>query len=162
METRIEGFPPIAHSDARILILGSMPGVESLRQGFYYAHPRNAFWRILSAIFQAEVPDTVDVKKELLYKNKIALWDTAQSCVRQGSLDSDIRHAVANDFSKLYVLCPNIEKILFNGATAETLYRRLVGEPPCIGVRMPSTSPAFTMPFEQKCALWRKNLEVLL
>ena len=162
MEERIEGFEPVARADARILILGSMPSVESLRQGFYYAHPRNAFWRILAATFQTQIPETVESKKALLTEHKIALWDTAHSCVREGSLDSNIRQAVANDFPALYRCCPEIQKILFNGATAENLYRKLVGEPPCASVRMPSTSPALTMPFERKCAIWRENLEELL
>ena len=113
MEGRIEGFEPVARSDARILILGSMPSVESLRQGFFYAHPRNAFWRILAAAFQTQIPETVESKKALLTEHRIALWDTAHSCVREGSLDSNIRQAVANDFPAFYRRCPEIQKILF-------------------------------------------------
>lgn len=159
MEERIEGFPPVAEADARLLILGSMPSVESLKQGFYYAHPRNAFWRILAEVFDESLPDSIEDKKRLLIDHRIALWDVAHSCVRPGSLDSNIKNAYPNDFSALFRRCPGIRKTLFNGATAENLYRKLVGKSPCAAARMPSTSPALTTPYSEKCAIWRKELE---
>ena len=162
MEQRIACFEAVAAPDARLLILGTMPSVESLRQSFYYAHPRNAFWPILADVFGERRPETVDEKKRLLIRHRVALWDVAHSCVRPGSLDSDIRDVVPNDFAALFARCPHIEKILFNGATAENLYRRLIGKAPCETARMPSTSPAHTMPYSEKCAIWRKNMEDIL
>lgn len=100
MEERIEGFPPVAEADARLLILGSMPSVESLKQGFYYAHPRNAFWRILAEVFDESVPDSIEDKKRLLIDHRIALWDVAHSCVRPGSLDSNIKTHIQTIFTR--------------------------------------------------------------
>ncbi len=162
MENRIESFPPIAEADARLLILGSIPSVESLRQSFYYAHPRNAFWPIMAEILGSAPLQTDEDKARLLIRHGIALWDVAHSCVRPGSLDSSIREPEPNDIPALLKRCPGIRKILFNGATAENLYRKLVGKAPCETARMPSTSPAYTMPYSEKCAIWRKNMEDIL
>lgn len=163
MEERIVCFEPVAAPDARLLILGTMPSVESLRQNFYYSHPRNAFWPMLAQILAEPLPEDVEGKKSLLIRHKIALWDVAQSCVRPGSLDSAIRDARPNDFAALFARCPNLQKILFNGATAENLYRKLVGFLPenCATARMPSTSPAYPLPFEKKLALWREEMRWL-
>lgn len=164
MEERIASFDPVAALDARLLILGTMPSVESLRQSFYYSHPRNAFWPMMAQILGEPQPETAEAKKSMLIRHRIALWDVAQSCVRPGSLDSAIRDARPNDFAALFERCPNIERILFNGATAENLYRKLVGALPegCASARMPSTSPAYTMPFEKKCEAWREEMRWIL
>ena len=161
MEERIVCFEPVAEQDARLLILGTMPSVESLRQSFYYAHPRNAFWPIMADVLGQLRPETVEEKKRLLTSHGIALWDVAHSCVRPGSLDSAIRDVVANDFGALFARCPNIEKILFNGATAQKLFHRLVNALPvdCVLAQMPSTSPAYTLAYERKLALWRNGME---
>ena len=161
MEERIKCFEPVAQPDACLLILGTMPSVESLRQSFYYSHPRNAFWRILAQVLSEPLPETIEEKKKMLIRHRIALWDVAQSCVRPGSLDSDIREAVPNDFGMLFARCPQIKKILFNGATAQQLYEKNVGAMPpgCIWQRMPSTSPAYTLSFEKKLAAWRDGME---
>ena len=161
MEERIECFDPVAQSDARLLILGTMPSVESLKQSFYYSHPRNAFWRVMALVLGEALPETVEEKKTLLIRHRIALWDVAQSCVRPGSLDSDIREVVPNDFGMLFMHCPKIEKILFNGATAQQLFEKKVGAVPegCVRQRMPSTSPAYTLSFERKLAAWRDGME---
>lgn len=161
MEQRIACFEAVAAPDARLLILGTMPSVESLRQSFYYAHPRNAFWPILADVFGERRPETVDEKKRLLIRHRVALWDVAHSCVRPGSLDSAIRDVVPNDFAALFARCPHIEKILFNGATAQKLFRRLVNAVPvnCAVAQMPSTSPAYTLAYERKLALWRDGME---
>lgn len=158
---RIESFAPVAGPDARILILGTMPSCESLRQNFYYAHPRNAFWPIMAQLFGEAPPESVAQKKKLLLDHRVALWDVAHSCVRPGSLDSAIRDAVANDFPALFARCPGIEKVLFNGATAEKLYWKLVGDLPegCRWARMPSTSPAYTLAYAKKLAAWRDGME---
>ena len=164
MDERIAGFDPVAAPDARVLILGTMPSVESLRQSFYYAHPRNAFWPMLAQILAEPEPVSVEEKKALLLRRRIALWDVAQSCVRPGSLDSAIRDALPNDVPGLLKRCPEIQAILFNGATAQNLYRKLIGGVPegLRSVRMPSTSPAYTLKFEAKRAAWQKELEEIL
>ena len=161
MEDRIRGFEPVWRADAKILILGSMPSVESLNQSFYYAHPRNAFWPMLARILGADVPRTIDEKKEMLIQNHIALWDTVASCEREGSLDSAIRSPQANDFETLYRNCPGIRYVFFNGAAAQQLYRRLVAKEDARFVfqRMPSTSPAYTLKFENKLAAWEQALK---
>lgn len=164
MGERIYGFEPVWRSDARVLILGSMPSVESLRQGFYYAHPRNAFWPMMAEILGQEVPRSVDQKREMLLRNGIALWDSACSCEREGSLDSAIRAPRGNDFATLYKNCPRIAHLFFNGAAALQLYRRLVSKED--GSRtihpMPSTSPAYTMRYEEKLKIWKDALEEAL
>ena len=161
MEERIECFDPVAAPDARLLILGTMPSVESLRQSFYYSHPRNAFWPIMAAVLGEETPLSAGEKKRMLTRHRIALWDVVNTCVRPGSLDSSIRDAQANDFEMLFARCPRIEKILFNGAAAENLYMKKVGAMPegCVRQRMPSTSPAYTLRFERKLAAWREGME---
>ena len=88
---RIYSYAPVIEAHCTRLILGTMPSVQSLRDGFYYAHPRNAFWRILSETFEEPLPRTIEEKKALLLRHDLALWDTAHSCVRKGSLDADMR-----------------------------------------------------------------------
>ena len=161
MEKRIYGFPPVYSANAKILILGSMPSVESLNQSFYYAHPRNAFWPMMAEILGEGMPQSVEEKKAMLIRHRIALWDTVGSCEREGSLDSAIRDAQANDFAWLYERCPEIETIFFNGAAAETLYRRLVARQDARRTfrRMPSTSPAYTLKYEKKKEAWLQALK---
>lgn len=161
MEKRIYGFQPVWREDAKILILGSMPSVESLNQSFYYAHPRNVFWPMMAEILGEEKPQSIEEKKAMLIRHRIALWDTVGSCEREGSLDSAIREAHANDFARLYENCPQIETVLFNGAAAEVLYRRLVAkqDPHRIFRRMPSTSPAYTLKYEKKKEAWLQALK---
>ena len=156
MDGRIFSYPPIADASARILVLGTMPSVESLRQGFYYAHPHNAFWRIMAEIFGEELPVSMEEKKSLLLRNGIALWDTLRSCEREGSLDSAIQRPEPNDIPALLAECPDIRKICFNGAASETLFMRHIG--PVEGVeliRLPSTSPAYTLAYAKKLAAWK-------
>lgn len=163
MEERLEklrGFAPVADESCRVLILGTAPSVQSLREGFYYAHPRNAFWRLLSDTFGAPVPETAGEKAALLLENRLALWDVLCACVRRGSLDSAIREPESNDFSAFFAACPRVARVLFNGAAAERLFFRLCGEAlrGREAVRLPSTSPACTLPYARKLELWRKEL----
>ncbi len=164
MAERIYGFPPVARPDARVLILGSMPSVESLRQSFYYAHPRNAFWPMLAEILGEARLEAIEDKKALLTRHGIALWDTVESCERAGSLDSAIRSARANDFAALYERCPEIRFVFFNGAAAEQLYRRLVAREDGARsfVRLPSTSPAYTLRYADKKEAWERALKEAL
>ena len=164
MEERIFGFAPVYREDAQLLILGSMPSVESLHQSFYYAHPRNAFWPMMAEILDEDVPRSIDEKKAMLIRHRIALWDTVHSCLRQGSLDSAIRSAQANDFETLYHRCPNIRHVLFNGAAAQQLYQKLVARQDArfIFRRMPSTSPAYTLKYTSKLSAWQQAVKEAL
>lgn len=161
---RIYGFAPIWRADARVLILGSMPSVESLNQSFYYAHPRNTFWPMMADILNEKMPASVEEKKEMLISHRIALWDTVRSCERPGSLDSSIRYAEANDFEALFQNCRAIRHIFFNGGMAEQLYKRLVAKADArfIFHKMPSTSPAYTLKYELKFAAWNQALKEAL
>ncbi len=158
-------FPPVCAPDARMLILGSMPGVASLNAGQYYAHPQNAFWRIQCALWgQPFAPDMPYADKlAMLCAHRIALWDVAASCLREGSLDSDMRNIVCNDFAALFAAAPGIARVLCNGGAAHALYLRHVR--PSFShiptVRLPSTSPAHTMAFERKLAAWREAVQNL-
>jgi double-stranded uracil-DNA glycosylase len=161
--TRSSGFPPVAHPDASILILGSLPGQRSIAEQQYYAHPQNAFWRIMAALFGIEGEYTARCRQ--LTDNRIALWDVLMSSVRPGSMDADIRmtEAMPNDFEGFFAEHPSIDLIAFNGGKAEQLFGRLV-EPSGIArdirqVRLPSTSPAYaSMTLEDKLAAWRRVL----
>ena len=161
--TRSAGFPPIARPDARILILGSLPGERSIREQQYYAHPQNAFWRIMAALFGIE--GDYDERARQLCKHRIALWDVLRSSVRPGSMDADIRTDTArpNDFAGFFAAHGDIELIAFNGRKAAQLFQRFV-EPlevavgvPRVG--LPSTSPAYaSLSFSGKLAAWRDAL----
>ena len=161
MAERIYGFEPVWRADARMLILGSMPSVESLHQSFYYAHPRNAFWPMMAEILGEASPETIEDKKAMLLCHRIAMWDTVGSCERVGSLDSAIRDPQPNDFAALFRNCPDIRHIFFNGATAHQLYCRLVAREDAMRSyhRMPSTSPAYTLKYEIKKARWQAALK---
>ena len=157
---RIYGFAPVYAPDAQLLILGSMPSVQSLAQGFYYAHPRNAFWRILADVWEAPLPQTIDEKRQLLLDHRTSLWDSIGSCERPGSLDSSIRAAQVNDFAQLFDHCPEIGRICFNGQTA---YRQFAAHASGFlmgrqALLLPSTSPAHTMKYEEKLRLWRQAI----
>lgn len=159
-DARIFSFEAVADERSRLLILGSMPSVKSLEEAFYYAHPRNAFWPILAEVLGEALPTTVEAKRALLLQNRIALWDVAKSCVRAGSLDSAMREVELNDFKAFFARYPQIERVLLNGGTAWSLYHRLpepvVKARAC--VRLPSTSPAYTMKYEQKLERWRGEI----
>ena len=126
----IEGFPPIAPGNARLLILGTMPSVKSLEAAFYYAHPRNAFWPMMAEILGEALPEDAPGRSALLCRHGIALWDVLRRCQREGSLDSAIRDEEPNDFSGLYARCPGIRRVLFNGAEARRLYLKFVNRLP--------------------------------
>ena len=159
METkRIYSYEPVIDGECHTLILGTMPSVQSLRDGFYYAHPRNAFWRILSQTFEEPLPRTVEQKKSLLLRHHVALWDTAHSCVRKGSLDADMRDIQLNDIKGLLVRYPAIKRVLLNGGEAARLYRKTGADQALMRI-MPSTSPAYTLGYEEKFARWKEALK---
>lgn len=162
MSPVIQSFPPIADVRATRLILGSMPGVASLAEGQYYAHPQNVFWRIMGELLGFAPDAPYSERVGALLSARIAVWDVLQFCERPGSLDSAIVRSseVPNDFETLLQQCPGVRTILFNGTTAEAAFRRhcraLLGDPLITFVRLPSTSPAHaSLRFEAKLAAWR-------
>lgn len=149
------------------MILGSMPSRESLARQQYYAHPRNAFWPIVTKLLHIEAPEYRQRAKQLAQRG-MALWDVLKACFREGSLDSSIdeNSIVTNDFEGFFAAHPGIDQLFFNGAKAESVYLRHVKPdlpPPWSelpATRLPSTSPAHAgMPFEQKMQAWTAILE---
>ena len=159
---RLRSFAPIARRDARVLILGSMPGRASLAAGRYYAHPQNAFWRIASALLGIEPGASYQARVRALKAARIALWDVLHSCVREGSLDTRIEEELANDFAAFFRTHARITHVFFNGAKAEASYRRHVLAEMTAQLtyaRLPSTSPAHaSLPFARKLEAWRAIL----
>lgn len=151
-------MPPIIADGAHTLILGNMPSVMSLDAKQYYANPRNAFWRITGEIYGFDASAPYDVRTAALTAHGIAVWDVLRSCRRIGSLDSDVEpdSMVANDFQRFFNRHPSISRVFFNGAAAEKNFNRLVRVMPDFQYRrLPSTSPAQTMRYEDKLAAWR-------
>jgi len=162
------GFPYSAASDARVLLLGSMPSRKSLLEQQYYAHPRNAFWPIMGELFGFDSTLPYDRRLHCLRESGIALWDVAHQCVRPGSLDANMRDVQVNDFRLFFALPPRIHAVFFNGRMAESLYRKLAlpqldgphhSLPLCC---LPSTSPAHaTRSFAEKLAAWQAVKQAL-
>ena len=159
-----EGFAPIERSDARILVLGSLPGQKSLAAAEYYAHPQNAFWRIMQELFG--ITGDYHERCASLRNVKLALWDVLRASVRPGSLDADIQRdsASANDFGAFLRVHENIELIGFNGKKAEQLFRAMVPKEHYQRIRLvglPSTSPAYAaMPYAGKLSVWAAGLDL--
>jgi TDG/mug DNA glycosylase family protein len=163
----VQSFAPIADAKARILILGSMPGIASLAAGQYYAHAQNLFWRILGEVTGAGPALPYATRIRALKSSGIALWDVLESCAREGSLDSAIDDATlrANDFVSFYCAHPSIAQVFFNGAKAEACYRKyvlpLLADNPAAPIyrRLPSTSPAnASMSRAYKQRVWKQAL----
>lgn len=164
MQAPLISFPPVMAPGCRVLVLGSMPGVASLNAGQYYAHPRNAFWPILYALWDAGTPDAAYPKRlDFALSHRVAIWDVAHTCRRQGSSDASITGATPNDFARLFGACPHIRAIFFNGRLAQSLFGRLAAE---FGhgralALLPSTSPAYTLAFGHKLDAWRRLREAV-
>jgi hypoxanthine-DNA glycosylase len=161
----VHSFEPVAAADARILILGSMPGTASLAATRYYAHPRNLFWPILADVLHFDASGEYEARLDALKSARVALWDVLHSCHREGSLDTRIRTEtqVANDFAAFFRTHPGIVRVIFNGAKAAQCYdRRVLREGIGTGLhyeRLPSTSPAnASWSYERKLAVWRNAL----
>jgi hypoxanthine-DNA glycosylase len=160
----LRGLAPILPASARLLILGSMPGAESLRLQQYYAHPRNAFWPIICDWLGVAPSSSYSDRCQALASAGVALWDVLASCSRAGSLDSaiDLATAQPNDFAKLFAAHPDLNKVCCNGATAYRLFVRQVlptlpTTPQC--VQLPSTSPAnAAVAVSEKLERWRLGL----
>lgn len=167
----VRSFPPIADAQARVLILGSMPGLASLAAGQYYAHTQNLFWQILGEVTGAAASLPYATRVRALKSSGIALWDVLAACVREGSLDSAIDAASirVNDFGAFYRAHPSIVQVFFNGAKAEACYRRYVlpllraAPASVVRHRLPSTSPAnASMSRVDKRRVWTRALRLAL
>ena len=156
MKSTPQSFPPVSDKNSYILILGTMPSVESRRAGFYYSHPRNRFWQVLTESFEEAIPKSIEEKTRLLLVNGIALWDVLATCEITASDDSSIRKPVYNDI-KSFISGKPIEKILCNGTKA---YRLCLGLGLSLPVLyMPSTSPAnAAWSLEKLTAAWKPEL----
>ena len=135
-------FGPLFNEHSRVLILGSFPSVKSREQNFFYGHPQNRFWKVISAVFGCEVPTTIEQKKELILKHGLALWDSIASCVITGSSDASVRDVRANDL-RMILDGSQIERIYCNGRKSYEIYEKYIRS--AIGreaVCLPSTSPA--------------------
>ncbi len=161
---RSYGFPPVAAPGARLLILGSLPGRRSLEAQEYYAQPRNAFWPLMSNLFDVDARASYAERLHSLNDRGVALWDVCGSAHRRGSLDQriELQTVRANDFEPFFETHRDIRLICFNGARAASLYRRLVlprlstRAAAIPSMRLPSTSPAHaSLTFDQKLEKWR-------
>jgi hypoxanthine-DNA glycosylase len=157
-------FPPIVTAQARMLILGTLPGEKSLQLQQYYGHPQNHFWRLIAAVFNEPPPAGYPERVNLLKRNRCALWDVLESAERIGSSDAAIRNPTANPFEKLFSDYPGIKTIAFNGQKARELFRRYVVKPGhvseqnFVAIDLPSSSPLYTKSLEEKLAVWKAKL----
>lgn len=143
-EHKVFSLNPIIDTRSQVLILGSMPGKESLAKNQYYANPRNQFWEIVFSILELEIPPDYRGKVAVLKEHKIALWDVIHECERTGSLDSSIEQEEPNNFQGLFEFYPNIQFVGFNGSKVFNVFRRQIGLGILSGIeigRFPSTSP---------------------
>lgn len=152
---RQRGLPPVVDASTRVLVLGSFPGVASLAARQYYAHPRNHFWPLMAAILDEPLV-ALPYRQRLVRMRArgVGLWDIIVACNRSGSSDAAIRDAERGDVSRIRRVAASLAVVCFNGntaATAEPVWR----EAGCATLRLPSTSPAYTRPFDEKLAAWR-------
>jgi hypoxanthine-DNA glycosylase len=157
----LHGLEPIVGRGAHSLILGNMPSVRSVASQQYYGNPRNAFWRITGELFGFAADDPYDDRTAALIAHGIAVWDVLKSCRRAGSLDSAVEpnSMVPNDFDEMFAAHPRITRVFFNGAAAEKNFHRLLRVTPDARYRrLPSTSPAQTMGYQDKLTAWRDAL----
>ncbi|MDE7416864.1 MAG: DNA-deoxyinosine glycosylase [Lachnospiraceae bacterium] len=158
-------FDPVYDKNSTILILGSMPSVKSREQQFYYGHPQNRFWKVISAVFGETEPDTIAEKKEFLLRNNVALWDVIASCDIIGSSDSSIKNVKGNDMNVI-LSAADIQTIFLNGGKAHELFMKYCvkyvheGKPTL--VKLPSTSPANAVwSLEGLTNTWRDAISIL-
>ena len=158
-EARLQGLDPVIDAHTRLIVLGSFPGVASLRAQQYYGHPQNAFWKILGELWGLPLAQRPYAERlQALREHGLGLWDVYASCEREGSLDSDIREPVLNDLASLRQHCPSLEAIAHNGGESfrHARHTRLLGLPV---YRLPSTSPANAgWSFQRKREAWAEVL----
>ena len=151
---KIFSFPPIANAQSQILILGTMPGRDSLKFNQYYAHSRNSFWKIMFSLFDKPYSTDYSIKQSLLLNNNIALWDVLKACKRESSLDSDIIEEEPNDLLLFLKNHPRINHLIFNGKSSMNYFVKFVKGASLPSTQLPSTSPAYVIPFEKKVNEW--------
>ena len=168
MSALVQSFAPLVTTRSRVLVLGSIPGIESLNAVQYYAHPRNAFWPIMAALFGFSAALPYTERCSTLLKSGVALWDSMRQCERPGSLDSAVVTATieANDFVWLFEKYPRLQHVFCNGSKSEQVFRRHVlptlSAPLPEVARLPSTSPAHaSLSFTDKLAAWSVVREAL-
>jgi hypoxanthine-DNA glycosylase len=159
----VHEFEPVFDGRSRLLILGSLPSVKSREQGFYYGHPRNRFWAVISKITGSPLPETIEQKKQMLLQNSIAIWDVIAECDIIGSADASIKNAVPADIMRVLNAC-DIAAIYANGSTAARLYQKhmqsITGREI---MTLPSTSPAnAAWSLERLAERWGEELLPLL
>jgi len=151
-------FKPIVFKDSEILILGSFPSIKSFENSFYYAHPKNQFWKILSHISGYPI-NNKDQKIWLLKELKLALWDVVASCSRQNSLDSNLKNIVPNDIRSFLKEHQSIKKIAFTSKLAQKIFNKEFKDITLEQFYLPSPSPAYAaMSFEEKCKIYKERL----
>lgn len=156
----IHPFPPLYDSESEILILGSFPSVKSREQKFFYGHKQNRFWKVMAAVLETAVPETIEEKKKMLYRYHIALWDSIYSCDIIGSSDSSIKNAVPTDLGQI-ITGSKIRKIFCNGAASGICFKKYQEKELQITADiLPSTSPAnAAYSLEKLISIWRKIKE---
>lgn len=138
----VHPIPPLFDENSRTLILGSFPSVKSREQSFFYGHPQNRFWKLIATLFDEEIPQSIDEKKQLILKHNLALWDVIHSCTITGSSDSSIKDVVPNDLSVI-LRNSRVDRIFANGALSYKMYMKYIFPQTGIeAVKLPSTSPA--------------------
>ena len=149
-------FPPVTRADTRLLVLGSLPGAASLAAERYYAHPRNQFWRLIGGVIGRDLAALdYDERLEALLGSGVGLWDTVAEATREGSLDTDIRLHSASDLAALAATLPGLRAVAFNGGTSAKIGRpQLARRDDLEMVDLPSSSPAYTLPFDSKLERW--------
>ena len=160
----IHSFDPIINPQSKILILGTMPGKESLEKQQYYGNARNQFWRIIYTLFEADLASDYEQRKKFLLERGIALWDVINNCTRKGSLDSEIKYEKINDFAAFFSSYINLRRVYFNGKKAHAIFKKRANVylPSVEYETLPSTSPAYTISLNKKIESWQKILELLL
>lgn len=156
-------FEPVYNKDSRILILGSFPSVKSREMGFYYGHPQNRFWKVLSGILEEETPQSVEEKKSMLLRKRVAIYDVIESCDIIGSSDSSIRNVVPADIMGI-VENSDIKAVFANGKTSAKLYRKYQDEEIGLPItELPSTSPAnAAFSLERLMEIWKQEVQTYL
>lgn len=163
MESILHPIPPLYDESSKILILGSFPSVKSREGRFFYHHPQNRFWKVLAAVMEQPLPETIEEKKTFLHENHIAVWDTIASCTIEGSSDSSIKNVIPNDLFEILSHAP-IHQIFCNGNTSHQYFRKYQEKlTKRTAIRLPSTSPAnAAWNLERLCSEWnviRRELE---
>jgi hypoxanthine-DNA glycosylase len=158
LDTVKRSFPPVADERTRVLVLGSLPGEESLARSQYYANPRNHFWRLIGGVTGLDLAALpYDARLEALLDARVGLWDTVGSAERRGSLDGAIRDHRANDLADLAARLPELRAVGFNGGKSAALGApQLAGRADLALIPLPSSSPAYTRPFEEKLEQWMR------